>query len=202
MRSWRRPGSVAAIAAALIAAAPAPAPAVSPTPQPSAARLQGFFRFEGHVTQAVNVPGERVGQPVRRVWALISSCRTGACPTVKLVRQRATGFDVLILRRRAPAFYVGDGTYFAPELCHGIRYRKGERVTFAVTLRVTAAALDGMTVVATRLRGFYSSVSRMGLTRCVSPPARDAARYLGVPLTGAPTGASFSEARTRLTAAS
>jgi hypothetical protein len=200
MRSWRRLWAAAAIAPVLMAAADAFA-AVGPPP-PSAARLQGFFQFDGQITSAVNVPGEQAGQPVRREWAFIELCRAGACPRVKLVRGRAGGLDILILRRRSPAFYAGRGTYDAPARCNGRRYRKGELVSYQITVRVTAAAREGTTIEATRLRAVYDSTSRQGLTPCVSVPAHDAARYLGTSLVQPPEGAIFSPARTRLTPAS
>ena len=200
MRSWRRLWAVAAIAPVLVAAADASAE-VGP-PSLSAARLQGFFQFDGQITSAVNVPGERAGQPVRREWAFIELCRAGACPRVKLVRGRAGGLDILILRRRSPAFYAGSGTYYAPERCNGRRYRKGELVSYQITVRVTAAVREGTTIEATRLRAVYDSTSRRGLTQCVSVPADDAARYLGTSLVQLPQGAIFSDASTRLTPAS
>jgi hypothetical protein len=200
MRSWRRLGAVAAIVPVLVAAADASA--AMGTPSPSAARLQGFFQFDGQITSAVNVPGERAGQSVRREWAFIELCRAGACPRVKLVRGRAGGLDILILRRRSPGFYAGSGTYYAPERCNGRRYRKGELVSYQITVRVTAAAREGTTIEATRLRAVYDSTSRQGLTPCVSVPAHDAARYLGTSLVQPPEGAIFSPARTRLTPAS
>jgi hypothetical protein len=192
--------AAAAIAPGLVASAHALA--AVPPPPPSSARLQGFFELDGQITKAVNVPGELSGQPVRRVWALHPLCPTGACPTVELIRQRRSGRDALILHRHAPAFYVGTSQFYAPVRCQGIRYRKGELVSFRVTVRVTAAALEGTTVQATRLRAFYTSLSRVGLTRCFSVPSRDAARYLGALLGQPAAGSIRSEASTRLTAAS
>jgi hypothetical protein len=179
--------------------------AVAPPP-PSAARLQGFFALDGAITKAVNVPGEHRGQLVRRVWAFIPQCGTGACARVKLVRERASGVATVILRRRSPAFYAGNGTYYAPARCQGRRYLKGERVSYRVTVRVTAAVLLGTTIEAARVRAVYDNALRTGLTPCVSVPADDAARYLGSLLAPAPApppaGSIRSERSTRLTTAS
>jgi hypothetical protein len=203
MRSWGRLWVLAAIAPVLVAGGRALAAAAPASPaRPAAARLEGFFELSGTITNALNVPGEHTGKPVRRKWAFIELCRAGACPNVKLVRGRTGGIDVLILRRHSPAFYAGGGTYYAPERCNGRRYRKGELVSFRITVRVTAAVRDGTAIVATRLRAFYNSSSRRGLTRCVSVGAHDAARYLGTSLVQTPEGAIFSDASTRLTPAS
>jgi hypothetical protein len=200
MRAWRRLSALAAIAPVLVAGGHALAAA--PPASPAAARLQGFFELTGRITNALNVPGERTGQPVRREWAFIERCPAGACSTVKLVRGRAGGVDILILRRRSPASYAGSGTYYAPERCSGRQYRKGELVSYQITVRVTAAVSEGTTIEATRLRAVYDSTSRQGLTRCVSVRAHDGARYLGTSLVQPPEGAIFSDASTRLTPAS
>jgi hypothetical protein len=205
LAGWRRLGAAALVASVVIAAAATSAPAAAPPPPAplSAARLQGFFVFNGRITTAVNVPGERTGQSIRRVWAFHPLCPAGVCAAVKLVRQRGGALDTVILHRRSPAVYAGTSTFYAPARCHGVRYAKGELVSFTLTVRVTAAAvLDGTTAQATGLRAFYTSLSREGLTSCVSVPARDAAEYLGALLGQPPADSIRSEASTRLTAAS
>ncbi|MGI8712152.1 MAG: hypothetical protein ACR2NR_03015 [Solirubrobacteraceae bacterium] len=152
-------------------------------PSPAAARLQGFYAMSGEVIDAVNVGGEYRGEVVQRQWAFSSVCPAGACPTVTLIRRRATGVsDTLILYRRAPAFYVGTGMFYAPVQCGRRRILRGTRVPFQITVRITAAttALNGQ-VLATQLRAFYRNPSRTVLTSCVSLPAHDAVRYTGVP---------------------
>jgi len=180
-----------------LAAGPAPAPA----PLLAGARLQGFYVVSGIVTTAVGVPGEHRGDHVRRIWALQppAACPTGPCETVALIRRRAAGTDKLLLRRRRAAFYSGVGAFLAPVRCGGRLYRKGELVTFTITLQITAVAVQGTDVQATGFVAHYRNRGRLGLTRCVSPPSYDSASYLGSAL---PPGAIRSVASTRSSTAS
>ena len=62
----------------------------------------GNFALAGRVTTANGVRGERAGQVVARVWSFSSTCPSGQCPRVALVRARAAGSDSLMLRRTRP----------------------------------------------------------------------------------------------------
>ncbi len=148
-----------------------------------AARLQGQFAMTGHVTDALNTGGEFVGETVKRAWTFTSPCPAGACAVVALKRARTrTGppaFDQLTLRRRSPGYYTGTATFLAPERCAGVRYAKGEAAPFTITVRVTRAETIAGQLLATGVRASYRNPRRIGLTRCVTPPAHDAARYTG-----------------------
>lgn len=172
---------------------------------PAVARLQGIYTMSGLVIDAVNVAGEHRGEQVQRQWAFSSFCPAGACPTVTLTRRRALGAsDTLILHRRAPAFYVGTGSFDAPVFCGRRRIVHGTRVPFQITVRVTATAtaLNGE-VLATGLRAFYRNRSRIPLTTCFTLPAHDAVRYTGVPVgPPPPAGSTRSVASTAPTTAS
>jgi hypothetical protein len=171
----------------------------------ASARLQGVFAMSGRITEAVNAGGEYPGEVVRRAWTFTSSCPAGSCPTVTLVRTRNRAVppltDQLVLRRRSPGFYSGTATFLAPVRCAGRWYAKGEAVPFSITVRVTAAQTVGTQVLATRVRAFYRNPRRIGLTECLSAPARDAARYAGT-LVVPPGGATRSEPSIRSSTAS
>jgi hypothetical protein len=171
----------------------------------ASARLQGVFAMAGRITDAVNAGGEHPGEAVRRTWTFTSTCPSGACPTVALTRTRSrtnpARVDQLVLHRRSPGFYSGTATFLAPVRCAGRRYAKGEAVPFSITVRVTAARSVGGQVLASGVRAFYRNPQRIGLTRCVSAPAHDAARYTGK-LVVAPGGTTRSEPSTRSSTAS
>jgi hypothetical protein len=171
----------------------------------AAARLEGQFAMTGHVTDALNTGGEHVGETVQRAWTFSSTCPAAACPTVALKRARTrTGppaFDQLTLHRRSPGYYTGAATFLAPQRCAGVRYAKGEAVPFTITVRVTAARTITGRVLATGVRAFYRNPKRIGLTRCVTLPAHDAARYTGT-LVISPGSAIRTERRTAPSVAS
>lgn len=171
----------------------------------ASARLQGVFTMSGRITDAVNAGGEHPGEVVRRTWTFTSTCPAGACPTVALTRTRSrtnpARVDQLVLHRRSPGFYSGTATFLAPVRCAGQRYAKGEAVPFSITVRVTAAQTVGGQVLASRVRAFYRNPQRIGLTKCVSAPAHDAARYAGK-LVVAPGGTTRSDPSTRSSTAS
>jgi hypothetical protein len=180
------------LALALMLAALVPSLAFAATPQagsPSLARLQGPFLLAGRVTVANNVSGERVGQNVLRTWTFTSSCRTGECATVSMVRPRAGGTDSLVLHLRAPGYYVGQGSFSAPLRCGNQTYRNGEAVPFTITVRVTAAVVVGGVDAATRVGASYANRSRTNRTPCVAVLGHDAATYHGhLVLSSPPTG--------------
>ena len=199
----RRPAiGVTLVLAGLAAAA---VPAAGGAGLLASARLQGVFAMSGLVTDAVNVGGEYRGELIRRTWTFSSTCPAGACATVALKRTRnrtdPPKTDQLVLHRRSPGFYEGKGTFVAPMRCAGQSYAKGEAVPFSITVRVTAAATVGSQVLAGGVRAFYRNPRRIGLTRCVTAPAHDAARYTGR-LVISPGGTTRSEPTTALTAAS
>jgi hypothetical protein len=154
---------VALMAALAAAAALAPGAAAQPPPQ-----LQGTFQMTGRVTVANNVRGEHVGQVVQRTWTFTPLCPTLPCPTVQLVRQRATGIDSLTLHETQPGVYTGDGRYVAPLRCAGHIYRPGQAVPYTITVHVTEAG---------QLRATYVNRSRINLTPCIGVLGHDSARY-------------------------
>jgi hypothetical protein len=168
----------AAIAAGVALGAAAVAAAAPPAPV-AAARLQGSFLLAGRVTDAVDVRSERVGQLVRRTWTFTSGCVAGACTAVDLARARATGTDVLTLRRTGPGAYAGNGSFDSPLLCAGKLYPQGQKVPFTITVQVTRASQVGSVAVATRIDASYRSRRRINRTPCVVAPSHDAARYHG-----------------------
>jgi hypothetical protein len=174
----------------ILAATPALAAA---TPRrigdPTRARLHGSFLLAGRVTVAKNVSGEHVGENVLRTWTFTSSCRTGECATVSMVRPRAGGTDSLVLHLRAPGYYVGQGSFSAPLRCGNQTYRNGEAVPFTITVRVTAAVVVGGVDAATRVGASYANRSRTNRTPCVAVLGHDAATYHGhLVLSSPPTG--------------
>jgi hypothetical protein len=193
------------VAAALALAGLVATPAAGGAGLLAAARLQGVFAMSGRITDAVNAGGEHPGEVVKRTWTFTSTCPAGACPTVALTRTRSrtnrARVDQLVLHRRSPGFYSGTATFLAPVRCAGRRYAKGEAVPFSITVRVTGARIVGGQVLAGRVRAFYRNPQRIGLTRCVSAPAHDAARYTGK-LVVAPGGTTRSEPSTRSSTAS
>lgn len=152
----------------------------APTPSPLArARLQGQFRLSGRVTVATRVPGEHVGDTVLRTWTFVSPCTAGPCPTIGLARTRATGIDRLLLGHRAPAYYVGHGSFSAPLLCGKQIYPAGALVPFTISVRITGTTVVNGVRIATRLSATYLNKSRINRTRCVAVLGHDAATYQG-----------------------
>ncbi len=196
----RRTTAAIALAAAVLAA-----PSADGQGLLAAARLEGVFTMSGRVTDALNVGGEFRGELVRRTWTFSSVCPTGACPTVALIRTRnrtdPPSTDHLVLRRRSPGYYTGTATFLAPLSCAGQRYAKGEAVPFSIGVRITGAQAAGAQVIATQIRAVYRNPQRVGLTKCVTAPAHDAARYTGQ-LVIAPAQSTRSEPTTALAVAS
>jgi hypothetical protein len=150
------------------------------SPLADTARLQGQFHLRGHVTAAVGVRGERVGQTILRTWTFVPTCSVGPCQTLALVRERAAGTDRMLLALVAADYYSGTASFYAPLRCHGRVQRRGALVPFTVTARITNAVLGGDGIpVATEIHATYTSRSRINRTRCVAAPAHDAAAYDG-----------------------
>lgn len=171
-----------------LTASPAPATAAPPPVPPAiaAARLQGQFLLEGHVTTAKRIRGERVGQVVSRTWTFNPACPGGACDQIQLVRTRATGTDTVLLNRRRPGYYVGAGTFFAPLRCGSRVYPQGAAVPFTVTVTITASLDAPGGLVASRVNATYVNRSRRNRTPCVGVLGHDAASYHGHLVLGPP----------------
>jgi len=157
---------------------PAAASAASAPPFPDA-RLQGTFELGGRVTAAHAVNGEHVGQTITRAWTFTSTCPSGQCPQVALVRSRAAGSDSVMLRRTGPGRYRGSGSFFLPLRCAGRVYAQGEQVLFTVSVRITPAVPFGSGVLATRVSATYVNRQRINHTPCVAALGHDAASYHG-----------------------
>jgi hypothetical protein len=173
-----RPALVASITGAILAL-PATTAAGAPAPTFGTARLQGTFQLAGRVTAAHAVRGERVGQTVARLWSFTSSCPSGQCSQVSLVRSRATASDTLILGRIGPGRYGGTGSFSLPLSCAGRLYPQGELVPFTITVRITLAVPFGGAMVATRVNATYVNQRRINRTPCVGALGHDAASYHG-----------------------
>ena len=158
---------------------PAAAAADGPAPPFPNARLQGSFLLAGRVTAAHAVRGEHVGQTVSRVWSFTSSCASGQCDQVALVRSRAAASDSLMLRRTGPGRYSGNGSFFAPLRCAGRVYPQGEKVPFTINVKITFAVQFGGGSVATRVSATYLNRRRINQTPCVAALGHDAASYHG-----------------------
>jgi hypothetical protein len=164
--------------AGLMLALPGPSAlgAAAPRAAQERASLQGYFLLTGRVTSAVNVVGERVGQTLRRSWAFIPLCSSGACPEVQLIRQGGRG-GTLTLVRKSPAVYTGTGSFSAAVRCGGRRFPRGQTVPFSITVRILAAAQAPTGIVATAIRATYTNPSRINHTPCVAIPGREEATY-------------------------
>jgi hypothetical protein len=188
-RRGRSAAVLSVLAAAVIATAPAAAAtstAATAAP-PGQARLSGSFGLTGTVTVARLVPGERVGQTVSRTWGFHADCPTGACATETLVRPRAGGRDTVTLRRRAPGYYVGTGSFFAPLRCGAHVWGRGALVPFTITVRITAAVVY-KGALATAISATYTNTHRINRTPCFAVLGHDAAAYQGGLLPSQPTG--------------
>jgi hypothetical protein len=162
-----------------VLAAPTAATAAAPAPPFPEARLQGSFELAGRVTAAHAVGGEHVGQTVARVWSFSSTCPSGQCAQVALVRSRGAGADSLVLRRTGPGRYRGSGSFFLPLRCAGRVFARGEQVPFTVSVQITLAVPFGSGTVATRVRATYENRRRINRTPCVAALGHDAASYHG-----------------------
>jgi hypothetical protein len=158
---------------------PGVASAAAPTPAFPTARLQGSFELAGRVTAAHAVRGEHVGQTVARVWSFTSTCPSGQCSQVALVRGRAGASDSLMLTRVGPGQYRGNGSFSLPLRCAGRVYARGEQVPFTITVTVTLAVPFGSGIVATRVSATYVNRRRINRTPCVAALGHDAASYHG-----------------------
>ena len=200
MRRWARGrlgvlGGLIALAAALasmlefaggLAGGLAAAGAATPAPT-AGAHLAGTFLMTGTVTIADNVNGEHPGDTVHRTWVFTPACATGSCGMVTLLRDRAKGRDRLVLHRRAPGYYVGFSNFYRPVKCGSGIYRRGERVPFRITVRITQVLVSGTQVTSTQISASYRNQVRYNLTPCVAYLGHDSAKYRGhvvAPTTG------------------
>jgi hypothetical protein len=149
------------------------------TPATGGARLTGTFLITGRVTIADNVSGEHPGQTVHRSWVFTPACASGACGMITLVRGRAKGSDRLVLHRRAPGYYVGYSNFYRPVKCGSGIYRRGERVPFRITVRITQVQVSGGQTTVTQISASYRNQVRYNLTPCVAYLGHDSATYQG-----------------------
>lgn len=163
-----------------IAAPPGLASPIAP-PRPGSARLQGKFKMNGTVTVAENIRGEHRGEKVIRAWTFTPLCSRGVCATIKLVRTRGGGAtDTVKLHRRAPGFYQGPGSFYAPLRCGGTTWPRGQFVRFTIAVKILSASEQNGTVIATRIKGSYANNRpRYNRTPCVAVLGHDAATYKG-----------------------
>jgi len=145
------------------------------------ARLQGHFTMTGRITSARDVPGEHVGERVNRVWDFVAPCPAGQCATEKLVRPRAIGVDRLRIERKHRMFgsWSGKGSFYAPLRCGSRTYRRGERVRYEITVRITGAAIVNGVRVVTSVKARYRQSERRNRTPCFATLGHDAAVYTG-----------------------
>ncbi len=143
--------------------------------------IKGTFVMKGVITQAVNVPGERPGEHIRRTWIIHPvGCATSACRWLQVVRNRGDVKDSYVeLRRTGPGRYQGSGAFWVGLQCLGRRYRLGSRAPYTITLRVTSRRRIGSVLYATAVRATYSNSARSDGTPCRLDPTSDAASYNG-----------------------
>jgi hypothetical protein len=158
----------------------------------SDARLQGSFTMRGTVTFVDNVYGEHRGQHVVHTWKFFPQCRSGSCRRVWLVRRRGSRnrLDVMMLHRRGPGVYSGNGRFWIPLLCAGRIVKYGGVAPETITVRITQTHTVGTTRFATAVSATYNNPLRINQTRCPGGIGHDAARYSGrlaSPLPAPPT---------------
>ncbi len=203
-----RPGRAAVIAAfAVVLCVAAPPEALGRTntrkqahaPSPPAAldaRATGTFEMLARVTAAKNVPGEHVGQSLRRRW-LISpqSCAGSVCQALELDRERSAGIDEsLTLHRVAAGTYAGAGSFYVALRCKKRTYPHGSRAPYRITLTVNSAVSVQGIAFARAITATYQNSKRSDSTPCVLDRSHDAARYTGSATSAIPSPpvASFS----------
>jgi hypothetical protein len=161
---------------AVILAATVATPATAAT----GGRLQGTWTMDGHVTRAKGVRGEHRGQRVRRTWVFASSCPSGACRTVNLLRERAGGNGVaLVLKRKRTNRYAGRGRFFFGLRCNGQTYPRGGIAYYTLRLNVTGVTQVQNAQFATAITAAYTNGRRVNRTPCPGALGRDAGRYAG-----------------------
>ena len=179
-----------ALASLNATAAAAAVPPAAPAAPIGSALLTGKFDLAARVTVADNVKGERVGDQASRTWTFTPQCKTGACATIRLVRQRgANSSDTLMLHLRSPGSYEGAGLFYAPLQCARHTHARGESVPFTIGVRVIAARLILGLDLVTQITATYENRTRKNRTRCIDIPGHDAAAYHGhlvLPPAGAP----------------
>ena len=168
---------IVAIGAGVTIAAARPGPPYSV----GDALVKGTFVMRGVITHAVNVPGERPGEQVRRTWAIRSvACADGACSRLQVVRDRGSvQGSYVLLWRVAPGSYQGSGAFWVGLRCLGRRYSLGSRAPYTIDLQVTQRRLIGSIWYATRVHATYTNLSRTDATPCPLGGASDAASYSG-----------------------
>jgi hypothetical protein len=156
-------------------------------------RLQGIFAMTGVVTRAEHVPGEHKGQHVRRTWTFQSSCATGPCAQITLLRERTGGAsDTLVLHRTARGTFVGTGSFPVPLRCGRRKYPHGGDASVRIAVRIVKVAIVQTTPFATAISATYSNPKRVNHTPCGGMLGRDGARYRG-PLSSVLPGPPVAE---------
>jgi PKD repeat protein len=187
-----RPGRAAVLAAfAVVLCVVAPPEALghtntrkqahAPSPPALDARTTGTFEMLARVTAAKNVPGEHVGQSLRRRW-LISpqSCTGSVCQALELDRERSAGIDEsLTLHRVAAGTYRGASSFYVALRCRNRTYTHGSRVPYRITLTVNSAVTVQGIAFARTITATYQNSKRSDSTPCVLDRSHDAARYTG-----------------------
>ena len=171
----------------------------APTPSPPAAvnaRTTGTFEMLARVTAAKNVPGEHVGQSLKRRW-LISpqSCAGSVCQALELDRERSASIDEsLTLHRVAAGTYAGSGSFYVALRCKNRTYPHGSRAPYRITLTVNSAVTVQGIAFARTITAIYENSKRSDSTPCVLDRSHDAARYTGSATSAIPSPpvASFS----------
>jgi PKD repeat protein len=148
------------------------------------------------VTAAKNVPGEHVGQSLRRRWHISpQSCAGSVCQALELDRERSAGIhESLTLRRVAAGTYTGTSSFYVALRCKNRTYPHGSRAPYRITLTVNSAVtVQGITFART-ISATYQNSKRSDSTPCVLDPSHDAARYTGSATSAVPSPpvASFS----------
>ncbi|MHB8659906.1 MAG: PKD domain-containing protein [Solirubrobacteraceae bacterium] len=145
------------------------------------ARVLGSFAMVARVTVATNVPGERVGERLRRRWTIFPErCAQSTCRLLRLDRQRSAGRHARVtLHRVGVGRYEGRGSFYVGLRCLGRTYRYGSRVPYRITLTVRGTTKVQGIAFARWITASYSNPSRSDTTPCPLGPSRDAARYSG-----------------------
>ncbi len=153
------------------------------------ARPTGTFAMLAYVTSAMNVPGEHVGQSLRRRWALSpESCAESVCEALNLDRERSAGVtELLALRRVAVGTYTGTGSFYVPLRCKNRTYTHGSRAPYRITLTIRSAVTVQDIGFARTITAAYQNSTRSDSTPCVLDPSHDAARYSGSASSAVPT---------------
>lgn len=167
---------------ALVACCVVAAAAVTSMPAAGAvdARLQGTWAMKGRVTRAHGVRGEHRGQRVTRKWTFASSCASGPCSTVILMRERSKHqIERLVLRRTGSGRYAGHGSFFVRLRCGSKTYDRGGIAYTTIQLTIKRSAIVQASAFATAIQAVYKNPRRVNRTPCPGSLGRDGGTYSG-----------------------